>query len=52
MKKLLLVLCMSALGLSGCYVKSQHERDHYHDRNHDHSECHDGHGDGKHDGRY
>ena len=57
MKKLLLVLSIMVIGLSGCFVRGHHDdgyhRGHDRDRGHDdrRGDRDDKH-DGKHDGRY
>jgi len=60
MKKLLLILSIVSIILSGCIVRAQHDdgyhRGHHHDRNHDrdrdNDDRRDGRGDGNYDGRY
>jgi len=49
MKKLLLVLSLAVIGLSGCYIKGHHDEG-YH-RGHDHDRGHDEHRDEHRDGR-
>lgn len=60
MKKILLVLSIVSIVLSGCFIRAHHDdgyhRGHDHDRHHGHDRDYDGRrdgrGDGKHDGKY